>query len=306
MRITVCIPTYNRLDVLKQAVQSCLDQTLLPYEILIGDDSASDLTQNWMESLIERVSVRIRYFHNCPSLKQALNVNKLFAEAGGELTVLLHDDDILLPDALESLYSCFLQHPEIDAAFGKQYLMSDGGIVDKNTSKKLNEIYYRTSENEGMKLSPLEAGFLQQFPNDGYMIKSEIAKKLKYNTNAGDGCDFDFGLRVGTNNCKMYFLNQYTAMYRLSKEAVNKKKNNNASIYSFEVVESLEVPPSSLRYKYRWLMNRAPVAIADAANLRFNKKAFKIYFSRWHRGKILTLGGIKRLFLILHSCIRKN
>ncbi len=122
MKISVCIPTFNRLKTVKEAVASCLNQSLLPDEIVIGDDSKSDETENWINEMQKDTVVKIRYYHNRPSLKQAGNVNQLFNYVKGELLVLLHDDDLLMPEAIQHLQSCFLQNPEIDAAFGKQYL----------------------------------------------------------------------------------------------------------------------------------------------------------------------------------------
>ena len=109
MKISVCIPTYNRLKTLREAVASCLNQSRLPDEIIIGDDSGSDETENWINEIQNDSAVKIRYYHNRPSLKQAGNVNKLFNYAEGELLILLHDDDLLMPQAIQHLFSCFLE-----------------------------------------------------------------------------------------------------------------------------------------------------------------------------------------------------
>lgn len=298
MNISICIPTYNRLDVLQQAVASCLNQTRRPYEILIGDDSSLKDTEEWVSADLTETDVRIRYFHNSPSLRQARNVNSLFKNAEGELTVLLHDDDALIPTALETLYNCFVEHPEIDIAFGKQYIMSNDGVINEADSESLNEAFYRTATYEGLKLSPLEAGFLQQFPNDGYMIKSQIFKKVQYNEGTGDACDFDFGLQLGRENYKMFFVNRYTNCYRISESSVGTKADNNASIYAFNAVSCLTVPTESSKYKHEWLVSKAPAAIVNAARLKDYRKALEIYFGSWHRHNIFSLSGVK-LFLAI-------
>ncbi len=299
MKISVCIPTYNRLKTLQEAVSSCMNQTHLPDEIIISDDSSSDDTEKWVSELSDRSTTNIRYFRNRPALKQAANVNQLFKYAKNELLILLHDDDLLMPGAIQSLYNCFQQYPDIDAAFGKQYLMSDSGIVDEQGSVMLNQVFYRTHVYQGLKLSSLESGFLQQFPNDAYLIKSNKAREVGYREDAGDACDFDFALRLGMQNLKLYFLDEYTAKYRLSNDAVNKKSNNNAGVLSFKFVETLKVPKESTVHKNRWLRGKAPVAVADATNIRLYAEAIRIYFSKWHRDKIITPGGVKRLWRIV-------
>jgi hypothetical protein len=76
-------------------------------------------------------------------------------------------------------------------------------------------------------------------------------------------------------------------------------------VLSFKFVEALEVPAESLSYRNKWLKEKAPVAIADATNNRSYADAIHIYFSKWHKDKILTPGGIKRLFWIIWLFIFK-
>lgn len=306
MKISICIPTYNRLRLFQDAVSSCLGQTHLPYEIIIGDDSSKDDTENWIRSIESKAVTKIRYYRNRPPLKQAVNVDHLFKLAEGDLLMLLHDDDMLLPETLQKLYDCFIQFPDIDAAFGMQYMMSDNGIIDPDNSKNLNDAYYRNQNYSGLKLSPLESGLFQQFPNDAYLIKSELAWKIGYFGKAGDACDFEFAFRLGLHNAKLYFLNDYTAKYRLSKDANGRKTGNNGVISAFNLVERTFVPDISLKHKIYWLKDTAPFAISNATNLGRYKRAFEIYFSRWHRNQIFTLPGIKSLLRIFYYYIKMS
>src|SRR6478735_8208443 len=103
MAVSICIPTYNRVAYFKDALASCLSQTLLPEEIIIGDDSTNDDTENYIVELQQAATIRIKYFRNKPSLKQAGNVNLLFSKVTADFTILLHDDDLLLPDSIQKL-----------------------------------------------------------------------------------------------------------------------------------------------------------------------------------------------------------
>lgn len=58
MNITVIIPTYNRYDVLKRALNSVLQQSYPPYEIIIVDDGSSDET-----ALIKEEFPEIKYIY---------------------------------------------------------------------------------------------------------------------------------------------------------------------------------------------------------------------------------------------------
>ncbi len=49
--ISVIIPTYNRLDLLKRTIESVKSQTFQDYEIWVVDDGSSDGTKDWLETI---------------------------------------------------------------------------------------------------------------------------------------------------------------------------------------------------------------------------------------------------------------
>ena len=49
MKISVIIPTYNRKKTLARAIQSVINQSLSPFEILIIDDGSNDGTEEWVK-----------------------------------------------------------------------------------------------------------------------------------------------------------------------------------------------------------------------------------------------------------------
>ena len=63
MKISVIIPTYNRILFLKRSIDSVLAQTLQPYEIIIVDDGSTDGTS----AMIKK---------NYPNLKLICQENK--------------------------------------------------------------------------------------------------------------------------------------------------------------------------------------------------------------------------------------
>ena len=93
--VSICVPTYQRPDLLRQAIASCLAQTYSDIEIIVCDDSKDDASKQMVQSLNK--SQKIRYYQNRPALGQAGNVNRLFDLAQGDRLVLLHDDDISAP-----------------------------------------------------------------------------------------------------------------------------------------------------------------------------------------------------------------
>ena len=98
--ISVYIPTYNRLELLKRAVQSVQNQTYKNFEIIIVDDNSSDGTQDFLVGLT-KVDSRIRYFFKDKNSGACVSRNIAINLAQGELITGLDDDDYFLPHRLE-------------------------------------------------------------------------------------------------------------------------------------------------------------------------------------------------------------
>jgi glycosyltransferase involved in cell wall biosynthesis len=81
-KISICVPTCNRPDLLMESLASCLAQTHTDIEILVGDDSSDTRTQNLIDTTY-RYETRISYVKNEPPLGQADNIASLFARATG-------------------------------------------------------------------------------------------------------------------------------------------------------------------------------------------------------------------------------
>lgn len=306
MRISICIPTYNRPDLLMEALRSCLAQTLQPFEIIIGDDSKNTLSQEAVLELLERGvgADQIKYHKNPVSLGQADNVNNLIGEVIGDKMVLLHDDDLLLPGALATMAAVFENNPKVDAVFGKQYIIDNQGKLDLEKSKQANSYFFRTSEYSEYPLSAIEASVVQQFPNDCYMVGSKTAKQIGYRKKEliGNAGDFDFGLRLALHGARFQYIDEYLAKYRITDSSVA-RDGTDSGFQAFEIISKSGVPKDNL-YVDLILRRKAPIAVREAIAYGRKRDAVKIYFSKWHRKKIFTLGGIKRFFMLMNPSIQ--
>ncbi len=298
--ISVCIPTYKRYKLFREALQSVIEQTLQPMEIIIGDDSPDNITENLVSDIKKDCKIPIVYAHHSPSLGQAANVNFLYETAKGDKIVLLHDDDLLLPSALEELSSCWDIYPDLVAAYGKQYIISEDGVVDLNHSENLNKMFFRTSDRAGLQKSSLEAAILHQFPSNGYMVLASAAKSVMYRSyeEIGNGGDFDFSFRLSMKYPDFFFLDKYISKYRLSSDAISLRTDSAAQ--SFQNILNTDVPDEIAWAKEYELKRSAPIAIVQLINSGKRKQAVDIYFSEYHPlSKRFSLGGIRRLLKLL-------
>jgi len=107
---TIAIPVYNRLNYLKEAIDSALNQTFTNFELLIIDDnSTEDNVWDYISSLKDK---RIRAIKNKENLGIVPNWIKCIEEANGKWFKFLLSDDILFRNALSFLYELIKNYPD--------------------------------------------------------------------------------------------------------------------------------------------------------------------------------------------------
>lgn len=98
--VTIGIPTYNRADgYLRQALQSALSQTYPHIEVIVADNCSSDHTDELVGQFDDP---RIRYFKHSHNIGANNNFNFCVEQARGEYFLLLHDDDLVDSDFVET------------------------------------------------------------------------------------------------------------------------------------------------------------------------------------------------------------
>lgn len=95
--ISVIIPTYNRASWVLKAVDSILDQTEPPLEVIVVDDGSTDHTAQVIEGYSDR-GVRLHQQEN-RGVSAARNVGAELAR--GEFLAFLDSDDVAYPKRLE-------------------------------------------------------------------------------------------------------------------------------------------------------------------------------------------------------------
>ncbi|KEO72301.1 glycosyltransferase family 2 protein [Anditalea andensis] len=307
MTISICIPTYNRPDFLIRAIRSCLDQTFLPSEIIIGDDSKNEASKLLVEQLVQtnHLPVKINYHKHPVSKGQANNVNALIALTHSEWFVLLHDDDMLVNTALKDMTDYISSYPHIDMVYGKQYLIDESDKIDLEHSDYFNNLYFRTPTYEGNNINSFEAGLIQQIPNNGYLLRTKIAKQISYRNapEVGDACDFDFGFRIGLAGYKLGYLDRFTSKYRLTKNSIS-LSNTDFAYRAYKLI--LPYYRSSLdrdRLVQIALSRKSAPAVVEAIQKGKVSDGWSIYFSPFHRDKIFTLGGFKRIIQLIYASL---
>ena len=102
--ITIVIPTYKRANLLKNALDSVVTQHHVSFfwDILIVDNEPDDGKENETERLIRSYqNERILYYRNSENIWVGDNFNRCILLARGKWVMMLHDDDMLISNALK-------------------------------------------------------------------------------------------------------------------------------------------------------------------------------------------------------------
>jgi O-methyltransferase len=114
--VSIVLPTRNRTQFLERSLTS-IASAMERYpnsELIVIDGGSTDGATN----IIKSYESKIAYWSSEPDSGVAEAVNKGIRKSRGEIVLLFGDDDVLLPDAIESMVSYLRDHRDIDAVFG--------------------------------------------------------------------------------------------------------------------------------------------------------------------------------------------
>jgi len=125
--VTIGIPTYNRAHgYLREALASALAQTYERVEVLVADNCSHDDTAEVVRSV---GGDRVRYHRHEQNVGAQGNFNSLVAMASGEYFLMLHDDDLVDPDFVETCVSAMGDERPGLVRTGTRVIGADGAVV---------------------------------------------------------------------------------------------------------------------------------------------------------------------------------
>lgn len=143
--VSVIIPTYRRMESLKNALHSVFRQNYRPIEIVLVDDNADEIWNQYIVTVVEEIrsllpdQIFISLVINPENLGAARSRNEgIFASKGAYITF-LDDDDIYLPTKIRTQMSQ-MQSANADYSLMDLTLFNEGGFqVERKTHPYLNQ-----------------------------------------------------------------------------------------------------------------------------------------------------------------------
>jgi len=125
-KISVALCTYNGEIYLREQLESILEQTLPPDEIIICDDGSTDATIKILEEFRRKSFTSVKVYCNKENLGVSKNFEKAISLCSGDIIFLSDQDDVWLPNKIEKICKVFETNPKCS------YIFSDAYIVDKD------------------------------------------------------------------------------------------------------------------------------------------------------------------------------
>lgn len=115
VRLSVCIPAFNRAAELRELLDSIAAQAYPHYEVVICEDASPQRAQ--IREVVEHyqgvLPGRIRYFENAENLGYDANFRELIRRATGDYCFIMGNDDLVAPGAFVTVADAIARSPGV-------------------------------------------------------------------------------------------------------------------------------------------------------------------------------------------------
>jgi glycosyltransferase involved in cell wall biosynthesis len=126
MRFSILLPTRNRLDLLKLAVESVRRQDFESWEIVVSENASDEAAGAYLQTLGD-TRIRLHRFEDPVPVTD--NWNAALEISTGDYVVMLGDDDALLPHALADINALLEEWHEPSAIYAQAIQYGYPGVI---------------------------------------------------------------------------------------------------------------------------------------------------------------------------------
>ena len=179
-KVSVIIPAYNRASLLKEAVESVLQQSFSDFELIVVDDGSTDATRELIKDY-----PAVRYIYQ-PNKGVSSARNQGIKQAVGDLIAFLDSDDLWIDNKLERQVTFFNDNPAVSICQSEEIWLRDGR---RHNPKKKHKKYSGYILKECLPLCIVSP--------TAVMLRREVFQKIGLFDESFPVCeDYDFWLRA--------------------------------------------------------------------------------------------------------------
>lgn len=125
MTCSIAMCTYNGEKYIKEQLESIINQSTQPDEIIICDDGSTDRTIDIVKAVLKSWNGRWRVFENEHNLGYKKNFQKAISLCGSDIIFLSDQDDVWNANKIEIMMKVFQDNPYILLAFHDSEIVDD-------------------------------------------------------------------------------------------------------------------------------------------------------------------------------------
>jgi len=221
--ISVVIPTYNRRQTIGRSIDSVLNQTLFPSEIIVVDDGSTDGTSDYIQSNFPSIILLQQ-----PNKGVSLARNMGIRSSNSDWVALLDSDDEWFPKKLEKQVMTLSQNLDIKFCHTEEIWIRNGVRVNqmKKHQKYGGHIFNKCLDM--CRISPSSVLFHRSILDDvGYFDKDQKVCE-----------DYDLWLRITAKYPVLYIDESLIKKYGGHEDQLSKVKDGIES-HRIKVLEKL-------------------------------------------------------------------
>ena len=125
MKVSIAMATFNGGQYLQEQLDSFVNQTRLPEELIITDDCSTDKTIAIIKKFSEIAPFPVFFYQNDKTLGYAGNFNRALSLTSGDIVFLSDQDDVWFPEKIERI-------TELAQSSSALVIMNDAALTDAN------------------------------------------------------------------------------------------------------------------------------------------------------------------------------
>lgn len=224
--VSVVVPTFNRVGMLRQSLAAILAQTWRDFEIVVVDNMSEDGTQDYVRSL---APAPVRYLRNPNNGVIAVNRNLGVRAARGRYVAFCDDDDLWRADKLARQMALMQARPEVALCYtAAEYFIDGGRSWQRGVRNAVREDHFRHL---------LSRNFIS---NSSVLIRKDVLDELGPLNVDPDvkGCeDYEYWLRVSYRH-PIACIAEPLLRYRIHPDAISVSRTRETA-RSIRVVKAL-------------------------------------------------------------------
>jgi glycosyltransferase involved in cell wall biosynthesis len=233
--VSICMPTYNGVKFIRQALDSAILQTYRPLEIIVSDDNSNDRTLDIINHYKSYSDIPILIYKHKPS-GIGENWNNCVKKSNGKYIKFLFQDDILKPDCITLMVKAIEEDKNIGLVFSKRSILIEGNeYLYKDWIDEYSNLQSGWSKIERIqdgKTLLKDVKFLNSPRNkvgepSAVLLRKKVFNEVGFfNTELRQALDYEFWYRI-FKQFKVSYIDCELAIFRIHDQQLTAKNRLN-------------------------------------------------------------------------------